>query len=279
MTTKTPAAKYQSVTLDGKYSDHLQGIAVDGDGVIFASLTHVLAKFDTCGKYIGEPQHVQYHHGDLTYHDGKLFVAVNRGGFNGEAPADSWIYVYDATTLQLCGEPYPVQQVTYGAGGIAYHDDRFLVVGGLRIGETKNLVYEFDYEFRSCAPRELDTGWTSDGIQTVCFAEDHWWFGTYGREVPSPPERTPELIKLSAQFKDVRSFPGAPGQYGLTALPNGQFLVGFSGGDSPNQISWVILAESDQYSGLRLLDANTHNPKIHQDHIRHRVCNRTSACC
>jgi hypothetical protein len=40
------------------------------------------------------------HHGDLCFHDGKLFVAVNLGKFNDpKGNADSWVYVYDAKTL------------------------------------------------------------------------------------------------------------------------------------------------------------------------------------
>ena len=44
---------------------------------------------------------VANHHGDLCYHDGKLYVAVNLGRFNEPAGrVDSWVYVYDAVTLE-----------------------------------------------------------------------------------------------------------------------------------------------------------------------------------
>lgn len=40
---------------------------------------------------------VANHHGDLCFHDGKVYVAVNLGKFNDPAGnAGSWVYVYDA---------------------------------------------------------------------------------------------------------------------------------------------------------------------------------------
>jgi hypothetical protein len=120
------------------------------------------------------------HHGDLCHHDGKVYVAVNFGPFNQpEGAADSWVYVYDAESLEELAR-HPVPDVVHGAGGIAYHDGRFLVVGGLPEGVEENYAYEYDEPFRFRRRHVVPSSSTLKGIQTATFADDHWWFGCYG---------------------------------------------------------------------------------------------------
>ncbi|MCB1085407.1 MAG: hypothetical protein KDM63_00055 [Verrucomicrobiae bacterium] len=67
------------------------------------------------------------HHGDLCFHGGKIFVAVNLGKFNDpKGNADSWVYVYDAANLKELAK-HPVPEVFHGAGGMDARDGHFFV--------------------------------------------------------------------------------------------------------------------------------------------------------
>ena len=67
------------------------------------------------------------HHGDLCFHDGKLYVAVNLGKFNDpEGNADSWVYVYDAESLKELAR-HETQEVLHGAGGIGYPASQYQI--------------------------------------------------------------------------------------------------------------------------------------------------------
>ena len=86
------------VLCEGTYQHHLQGVCTD-EKSIYWSFTTTLVKTDMEGTLLKQVP-VANHHGDLCFHDGKLYVAVNLGKFNDpEGNADSWVYVYDAETL------------------------------------------------------------------------------------------------------------------------------------------------------------------------------------
>jgi hypothetical protein len=165
---------------EGTYSRHLQGVCTNNRDAIYWSFTEDLVKTDLEGR-IQKKVPVASHHGDLCFHDGKLFVAVNLGAFNKPAgKADSWIYVYDADTLEELAR-HQAPEAVHGAGGIAYLNGALFVVGGLPPGTEENYVYEYDASDFSFRKRHvLKTGYTLMGIQTVAFADGHWWFGCYG---------------------------------------------------------------------------------------------------
>ena len=82
----------------GKYQHHLQGVCSNSDAM-FWSFTTTLVKTDRQGKLLKKVP-VANHHGDLCHHDGNIYVAVNLGKFNDpEGNANSWIYVYEASSL------------------------------------------------------------------------------------------------------------------------------------------------------------------------------------
>ncbi len=167
-----------SVDCEGRYRHHLQGICAGGDH-LFWSFTTTLVKTDSAGKLIQKIP-VANHHGDLCFRDGKVYVAVNLGRFNDpQGNADSWIYVYDADTLEELAR-HEVQQVVYGAGGIGHRDGRFFVVGGLPDAIDENYVYEYDDQFKFIKRHVIRSGHTHLGIQTATFAHGRWWFGCYG---------------------------------------------------------------------------------------------------
>lgn len=231
------------VECEGLYPHHLQGVCLDKDS-IFWSFTTVLVKTDQQGKVLNKIP-VANHHGDLCYQGGKVYVAVNLGKFNDSGGhADSWVYVYDSASLKELAK-HPVPEVFHGAGGIAYRNDRFYVVGGLPEGVPKNYVYEYDSQFRFLKKHEIASGHTLMGIQTATFAEDQWWFGCYG----SPKT----LLVTDSQFQSPRRFT-FDASLGIESLNEGRLIAalgdyqkekGYSG-----QIRTVI---PDQVTGLKIL--------------------------
>jgi hypothetical protein len=168
-----------SIRCRGASPKHLQGVGADDRGALYWSFTVELVKTDVNGKVLRSVP-VADHHGDLCVVGGKVYVAVNLGEFNRPAGrADSWVFVYDAETLEGLSKHH-VPEVVHGAGGIAHHDGTFLVVGGLPPGTDGNLLYEYDESFAFLRRHVLASGYTLMGIQTAAFAEGAWWFGCYG---------------------------------------------------------------------------------------------------
>ena len=93
-------AKLPTIEFTGKHGGHLQGIATDGNA-IFWSHSVQLVRTTKDGKETHRVD-VKSHHGDLTHHNGRVYVAVEFGQFNQPAgKTDSWIYVYAADDLRL----------------------------------------------------------------------------------------------------------------------------------------------------------------------------------
>lgn len=235
------ANSFHDVQCEGSYQHHLQGICVDDDA-IYWSFTTTLVKTDLAGKLIKQIPVVN-HHGDLCYHGGRLYVAVNLGKFNDpRGNADSWIYVYDAGSLNELAR-HEVQQVFYGAGGIGYRDGRFFVVGGLPGDIEENYVYEYDREFKFIGKHAINSGQTRLGIQTAAFAHDRWWFGCYG---------TPKILLVTdAEFRMI-------GRYefdcslGIVGVKDGR-LLSASGQcvKAKGCVGSLKLANPDPTSGLK----------------------------
>ncbi len=136
------------------------------------------------------------HHGDLCFADGKIYVAVNLGKFNDpDGNAEKLDY---RLRSQRSGR---TSAVSCSGGhlwgcGIAYHNGKFIVVGGLAPGINENYLYEYDANFSFQKRHTLPTGYTLMGIQTAAFAQDRWWFGCYGE-----PKT---VITTNAQFQDLK---------------------------------------------------------------------------
>lgn len=228
------------VSCEGTYAKHLQGVCIDEEA-IYWSFTTKLVKTDRTGTLI-EQQPVADHHGDLCCQDGKLYVAVNLGKFNDpEGNADSWVFVYDAATLEELAR-HEVQEVFHGAGGIGARDGKFYVVGGLPDGVEENYVYEYDDQFQFVARHTIDSGHTHLGIQTAAFAHDRWWFGCYG---------DPKILLVAdADFHML-------GRYefdcslGIAGLPEERLLVATGNCNSEDGCRGTVhVAVPDQESGL-----------------------------
>lgn len=207
--------RLDGIPCEGQYPKHLQGVCLGVDDTIFWSFTTQLVKTDFYGQVLKQVS-VADHHGDLCLADKKLFVAVNLGKFNDpKGNAENWIVEYDPESLEET-KRYPVPEVTYGAGGIAQHAGKFIVVGGLAPGINENYLYEYDANFVFQKRHTLSTGYTLMGIQTATFAHDRWWFGCYGE-----PKT---LITTNTDFEDLKhvSFDAS---LGIGGIDSGRLVI------------------------------------------------------
>lgn len=210
-----PTLPWKRVQCAGTYRHHLQGVCKDEGSNIYWSFTTTLVKTDARGR-IAQQVEVGNHHGDLCYHDGKVYVAVNFGRFNDpEGNSDSWVYVYNAGDLSL-NSKHATREVFHGAGGIGYRDGHFFVVGGLPENVHENYVYEYDREFNFLEKHTVQSGHTHLGIQTATFAHDRWWLGCYGE--PKTLLVTDSEFKMLGRFEFDCSL-------GIVGLPNEQLLA------------------------------------------------------
>ena len=201
------------IVCEGTHGKHLQGIATDGKAIYWC-FTRRLVKTDMGGKLL-EIVTVRSHHGDLTCHDGKVYVAVNFGAFNEEpGREDSWVYVYRASDLSFVSK-HAVPQLVHGAGGMACHKGRFVVVGGLPKTHKQNYVYEYDEDLRFLRRHVLPSGYTRLGIQTACYGGGSWWFGCYGNK----------LLKTDESFRLVGAY-DCQCSVGIAEVADGEFLIG-----------------------------------------------------
>jgi hypothetical protein len=231
---------YEPAHCEGTYGGHLQGLDIDGEGHIFWSFTVAIVKSDRSGKIVWRVD-APSHQGDLVYHDGRVYVAVNLGRFNDpQRRADSWVYVYDADDLSLISK-HEIDDVVYGAGGMAQHDGRFLVVGGLPGDCEVNHLYEYDAEFRLLAHHELKSDQTFLGIQTATYAEGYWWFGCYGQPA--------EMLKVDHDFQMVGRYT-LDCSLGVAPIGKQRFFLGRGACADGACQGWTLIARPDTEAGL-----------------------------
>ncbi|MEZ5942448.1 MAG: cellulase family glycosylhydrolase [Planctomycetaceae bacterium] len=238
---------YHAVSCEGTYPHHLQGVCVD-ESHIYWSFTTTLVKTDLAGHVLSKIP-VANHHGDLCFHDGKLYVAVNLGKFNDpNGNADSWVYVYDAQTLKELAR-HQTAEVFHGAGGIGFANEHFFVVGGLPDGFQENYVYEYDRQFKFLKKRVVPSGHTLLGIQTATFANDQWWFGCYGN--PKILLVTDDKFQMQGRYEFDCSL-------GIVPLPGNRFFVA-SGRCEPGKgcTGRLDVALPSEKSGLQIMPPKT----------------------
>jgi len=231
------------VTCEASDPGHLQGIAVEKGKAIYWSFTRELVKTDLQGKVLHRLP-VKGHHGDATYHKGKVYVAVNFGSFN-KPPgrADNWVYVYKAKDLSLAAK-HKLPEVVHGAGGIACHKGRFVVVGGLPEGVEENTLYEYDKKLRFKKRHVIPSGYTKLGIQTVCYHGGYWWLGCYGRK----------LLKVDGKFRLVGTY-DFECSVGIDSLSDSTFLIAhILKTQSGNAGAKVVLAKPNDAGALVVRD-------------------------
>jgi len=229
------------IVCPGSYGGHLQGIATDNAKAIYWSFTTDLVKTDAKGNLLIKVT-VPNHHGDLTYHGGKIYVAVNLGEFNKDkGHAKSWVYVYDAEKLDLVSK-HSTPEVVHGSGGIDCHNNNFYVVGGLPKGHTENYIYEYDKNFKFLKKHTIKSEYTLMGIQTACYAQGYWWFGCYGKS---------GLLKTDKSFKLLGKY-DFECAVGICPLTDDKLLIGRNFG-SRSRRGQVLSAKLDQIKGLAIV--------------------------
>ena len=237
------AQDFRNVACEGTYPHHLQGICA-AEEAIYWCFTTTLVKTDLNGKLLKKVP-VANHHGDLCYHDGKLYVAVNLGKFNDpKGNADSWIYVYDAATLKELAR-HEVQEVFHGAGGIGIRNGHFFVVGGLPEGVEENYVYQYDAKFKFVKKHVIKSGHTHLGIQTATFAHDRWWFGCYG---------DPKILLVTDADFQMKGRYEFDCSLGIVGLPDSRFLSATGKCEKDKGcMGSVTIAVPDEKTGLKFL--------------------------
>jgi hypothetical protein len=234
------------VLCEGRYKHHLQGVCTD-EKAIFLSFTTTLVKTDMEGTLLKKIP-VANHHGDLCFHNGKLYVAVNLGKFNDpDGNADSWVYVYDAKSLKELAR-HETQEVFHGAGGIGYRDGRFFVVGGLPDDVKENYVYEYDSKFKFLKKHIVKSGHTHLGIQTATFAHDRWWFGCYG---------DPKILLVTDANFNMKGRYEIDCSLGIEGMTGGRLLVGNGRCEKDKGCNGTVqTAFPDEKAGFRFRGGN-----------------------
>jgi len=246
--TLLPPSLFGSVQCAGTYRHHLQGICTNEKDAIFWSFTTTLVKTDRQGRVLKKVA-VENHHGDICFHDGQLYVAVNLGRFNDpQGNADSWVCVYDPADLSFVAK-HKTPEVLHGAGGIAYHDGKFIVVGGLPEGMEANYVYEYDSQFKFMKKHIIKSGYTRLGIQTAAFSDGCWWFGCYGNK----------LLLADESFNLVGKSDFGCG-LGIAGIGSDRFLIGRGGGAGEIRTGKALVAKKDETIGLVIDTEPEHEP-------------------
>lgn len=240
---------FSPAACEGTYPRHLQGICTDDQDAIYWCWTDFLVKTDAAGRVLKKVP-VANHHGDLCFHDGRVYVATNLGKFNQPAgQADSWVFVYDGDTLAELAR-HPVPELVHGAGGMAFHDGKFILVGGLPPGVEENYAYEYDGNFRFQKRHIIASGYTLMGIQTVAYADGAWWFGCYGK--PSVLLRADEDFKFTGKWEFNASVGIAPAGDGRFLIAVNEALKDADGKTTAHK-AHVILARADDTAGMTIV--------------------------
>lgn len=240
-----PPVPFKAAHCEGSYPRHVQGICTNGGDAIYWSWTEALVKTDLNGKILTQVP-APDHQGDPCYLDGKLYVAVNLGKFNKPAgEASSWVFVYDGETLAELSR-HPVPELVHGAGGMAWREGHFFIVGGLPPGTEENYVYEYDSGLKFIRRHVLASGYTLMGIQTAEYADGSWWFGCYGK--PEVLLRADDSFKITGRWNINAAV-------GLTRIAPGRFLLATNkGSKETGNTAQVRLAHADEARGLVIDD-------------------------
>ncbi len=244
--TARAADAFHATACEGTYPRHLQGICTNDRDAIYWCWTDALVKTDTEGRVLKKVP-VANHHGDLCYHAGRVYVATNLGKFNRpEGEADSWVYVYDGETLAELAK-HRVPELVHGAGGMAFHGGKFIIIGGLPPGVNENYAYEYDENFRFQKRHVIASGYTLMGIQTVAYADGAWWFGCYGK--PAVLLRADENFRFAGKWEFNASV-------GIAPIGGDRFLIaqntankGDDGKTKSNEAR-VVIARPDAQAGI-----------------------------
>lgn len=182
------------IRCEGEYPWHLQGTATDGESLYWSFSDRVI-KTDKAGRRLCSSPVSKLHFGDLCVVKGTVYVAFNGGQFNEESGADSRVVAFRATDLKPL-RAWKVPEVVHGAGGIAYYDGFFYVVGGLPKTHVKNYVYVYKPDFTFVRRIDVESGYTLLGVQAIDFVRGDCLLGVY----PTAEKPNMGLIRCPLDF-------------------------------------------------------------------------------
>ena len=190
----------ETINCEGVYAGHLQGTDARGND-IWWSFTTMIVRTDLSGRVLASCK-APSHQGDLCVKGDTLYVAVNRGKFNTEDKGLSFVYSYDANTLEQ--KKIWNLDMPHGAGGMTWKDDKLYVVGGLPPTHRCNYVYEYDADFKLVKRHVLNTGYTVMGIQTATYMNGEFLFGIYGGK-----GNPAGILRCAPDFSSVKRYTGS----------------------------------------------------------------------
>lgn len=163
----------------GEYPGHVQGIATDGKS-LYWSFTNTLVRTDLGGKVLARCD-LPMHGGDPCFARGRLYVPAGIR-FNQEPrkarKPESFVLVFTPELKRV--NTIPLADFKYGAGGMAYRNGHFFIVGGRPDGKPGNTIYEYDENFKLLRRHEVNFN-SAAGIQTINFTPDgRCLIGCYG---------------------------------------------------------------------------------------------------
>ena len=133
-------------------------------------------------------------------------------------------------------------ELVHGAGGMAWHDGKFLLVGGLPPGVNENYAYEYDESFKFQRRHVIASGYTLMGIQTVAQADGAWWFGCYGK--PAVLLRADEKLQFTGDWEFNASV-------GVAPISGGRFLIAQNiPVKGKGHTAKVFIAKPDEKAGM-----------------------------
>lgn len=173
------------VFCDFYHDKHVQGVASSGTALYWV-FTDVIVKSDRAGKILKKvPVHRMpgraHHGGDPCFADNKLYIPYSGSGFNralGNRKSHNYILQYSAE-LEF-EKSFPIPELEYGAGCIAFADGHFFVAGGRPKNIPGNSVYEYDRDFKLVKKHEIPFD-SAKGIQSLTTDGKCWYFGVYGK--------------------------------------------------------------------------------------------------
>ena len=188
---KTPAGPAKPVRLlpmlhegdeircQGEYEGHVQGIATDGKS-LYWSFTGMVVRTDLGGKVLAKCD-LPMHGGDPCFAEGRLYVPAG-SRFSQEPKKkykpENFVLVFTPALKRV--NTIPLANYKYGAGGMAYRNGHFFIVGGRPGGKGGNTIHEYDGNFKLLRSHEINFN-SASGIQTINFTpEGRCLIGCYG---------------------------------------------------------------------------------------------------
>ena len=208
---------------EGSWSGHLQGMTFDGKDKLYWVFNQHLVQTGTNGRLINATMLKKEagkanHGGSPCYANGKIYVPYCGSGFNtylNGKPSYNFVQVYDEKDLSLI-KSYPVPDVVYGAGAIAFADGNFFIAGGRPADMPGNTVYEYSPEFKLLKKHHLEFN-SYKGIQSMTFDGENFWFGCYSI-------RAGAAFRTGRDFK-VKEYYNFQGAYGMVPLNDRKILL------------------------------------------------------